>query len=175
MAPATAPQAPRKPRRDGWTAERRRQFLDGLAAGLDVKRACARVGMSRQKAYTLRGRDADFARAWDEARRAARAGADEAFLALLPERLRVAMSELPGAGESRPLEMNSRTVSGLSGSCHLKGDRVLPLDRVPSVPSMSPSPRAGVPDWPQPMLVTLNSVQGPSLHTYGRSGRRDEC
>ena len=36
------PQLPRTPRRDGWTLARRERFLEHLAAGLDVKRACAR-------------------------------------------------------------------------------------------------------------------------------------
>ena len=42
MTPATNPQTKPYPRRDGWTAERRQAFLDCLAAGLDVRRACAR-------------------------------------------------------------------------------------------------------------------------------------
>jgi hypothetical protein len=157
------PQSPRKPRRDGWTPARRAQFLGHLAAGLDVKRACALVGLSRQKAYALRGRDAAFAAAWDKARRAARAAADEAFLALLPEKLRRTMSDLSAAchlpraqvgvagsaqvaegdSEQGPADFDPRTVSVLSGTCHLRGTALLPLDPVPSVPSVSPSPRGG--------------------------------
>jgi hypothetical protein len=72
-----------------------------LAAGLDVRRACAGVGLSCQAAYTLRRRDPAFAQAWDGALRSARAAEGEAFLALLPEWLR-------------------RTVSGLSGECKLR-------------------------------------------------------
>ena len=83
-------------RRDGWTAERRQRFLELLTAGLDVRRACARVGLSRQSAYALRRREAGFARAWDEALQSARAAEDEKFLAMLPERLRRTMSELSG-------------------------------------------------------------------------------
>lgn len=86
-------------RRDGWTAERRRRFLEWLAAGHDVSRACAGVGMSREGAYKLRRRDPAFAQAWDDALRSARASADEAFLAMLPERLRRTMSELSGGCE----------------------------------------------------------------------------
>lgn len=113
------PQLPRTPRRDGWTAARRARFLEHLAAGLDVKRACALVGLSRPKAYALRGRDAAFAAAWEEARRAARAAADETFLALLPDTLRSVMAELPRARDIRPEDFSPRTVSGLSGPCHL--------------------------------------------------------
>jgi len=101
MTQAEQPQATPTPRRDGWTPRRRRQFLDDLAAGLDVRRACARAGLSRQAAYRLRRRDAEFARAWDGALRSARAAAGQAFLALLPERLRRTMSEMSGAGELR--------------------------------------------------------------------------
>ncbi|MGV3555984.1 MAG: hypothetical protein ACO1OD_12095 [Croceibacterium sp.] len=95
-----APQPTRKPRRDGWTPARLAQFLEHLADGCNVKRACALVGMSRQKAYALRTRDAAFARAWDEAQREAPARARAAFLAALPENL-------------------LRTMSTLSGECHL--------------------------------------------------------
>lgn len=187
MQPFETPQPPRAPRRDGWTPARRERFLEHLAAGLDVKRACTLVGMSRQKAYTLRGRDAAFANAWDEARCAARAGADEAFLALLPERLLGNMSELSAARELRARQTPSRTVSEVSGSSHLRPaqaaagvsaereDGVLPLDPVPSVPLVSPSPRVGTPAWARAMLVTLNSVQGPSLRRHPRSRRRDGC
>ncbi len=96
MADATEPLATRPVRRDGWTSERRRRFLELLAAGLDVRRACAGVGLSRQAAYTLRRRDPAFARAWDDAQRSARAAEDETFLAMAPERLLRTMSELSG-------------------------------------------------------------------------------
>jgi hypothetical protein len=79
-------------RRDGWTPERRERFLDCLAAGTDVRRACARVGLSREGAYRLRRRDAAFARDWQTALRTARLCADEAFLAMLPDRLRQVMA-----------------------------------------------------------------------------------
>jgi hypothetical protein len=91
-----------KIRRDGWTQERRQRFLGVLAAGIDVRRACAHVGLSRRAAYNLRRREPAFARAWDEALRSARRADEEAFLAMLPERLR-------------------RTLSGLSGECELHG------------------------------------------------------
>jgi hypothetical protein len=112
----THPRTPRIARR-GWTPKRRRQFLDLLAAGAHVRRACARVGLSREGAYRLRQRDAGFARAWNGARRSARPAADEAFIALLPEKLR-------------------RTLSELSGQCELRTAGISPLDRVPSVPSV---------------------------------------
>ena len=83
----------------------RQRFIELLAAGLDVRRACAGVGLSRQAAYTLRRRDPAFAQAWDGALRSARAADEEAFLAMLPERL-------------------LRTLSELSGECNLRGDIV---------------------------------------------------
>jgi hypothetical protein len=103
MTDASEPLINRPIRRDGWTSQRRQRFLELLAAGLDVRRACAGVGLSRQAAYTLRRRDLAFAQAWDGALRSARAAEDEAFLAMLPERLR-------------------RTVSELSGECKLRGN-----------------------------------------------------
>src|SRR3990170_8600786 len=96
MNDAIAPLTTRSIRYDGWTSERRQRFLGLLAAGLDVRRACAGVALSRQAAYTLRRRDPAFAQAWDGALRSARAAEDEAFLAMLPERLRRTMSELSG-------------------------------------------------------------------------------
>lgn len=51
-------------RRDGWSAERKLRFLDRLAACGTVRGACGAVGMSRESAYTLRRRDALFARGW---------------------------------------------------------------------------------------------------------------
>lgn len=103
MADTNEPLITRPIRRDGWTKERRRRFLELLAAGLDVRRACAGVGLSRQAAYTLRRRDPAFVQAWDGALRSARAADDEAFLAMLPERL-------------------LRTLSESSGECNFRGD-----------------------------------------------------
>lgn len=62
MQPANNPLATRTIRHDGWTPARRRQFLEALAAGLDVRRACGAVGLSRESAYALRRRDPTFAR-----------------------------------------------------------------------------------------------------------------
>ena len=88
-------------RRDGWTPQRRQRFLELLAAGSDVRRSCAAVGLTRQAAYTLRRRDPAFAGEWDAATRTARAVAHEAFVAMLPERLLRTMSELSGGCELR--------------------------------------------------------------------------
>ena len=90
-----------KTRRDGWTPERRTRFLELLAAGIDVRRACTEIGMSRRGAYKLRRRDAAFALAWDSALRAARHAARAEFLEMLPESLRRTMSELSGECELR--------------------------------------------------------------------------
>ena len=51
-------------RRDGWSPERKLRFLGRLASNGNVRSACAAVGMSREAAYTLRRRDALFARGW---------------------------------------------------------------------------------------------------------------
>ena len=56
-------------RRDGWTADRQRQFLTALAETGCVSDACKAVGVSPRSAHRLRARpDATaFVRAWDEA------------------------------------------------------------------------------------------------------------
>jgi hypothetical protein len=51
-------------RHDGWSPERQGRFLNGLAACGSVRAACGAAGMSRDAAYTLRRRDALFARGW---------------------------------------------------------------------------------------------------------------
>lgn len=58
------PPAPRAVRHDGWTPERRARFLDCLAAGGNVQRACRAAGLSPEAAYRLKRREALFARAW---------------------------------------------------------------------------------------------------------------
>lgn len=57
------------PRRDGWTAERQRIFLQALAESCRVSVAAQAAGMSLRSAYSLRNhpRAAAFARAWDQA------------------------------------------------------------------------------------------------------------
>jgi len=101
MQGATKPVTERPVRHDGWTPARRRQFIEGLAAGRDVRRACAGVGLSREAAYKLRRRDPVFAQEWQTALRTARENAAEAFLASLPENLRRTMSELSARCELR--------------------------------------------------------------------------
>jgi hypothetical protein len=80
-------------RRDGWTAARRTGFLEALTASSNVQRACLAVRMSRQSAYRLRTRDPAFAAAWDDALRAARRKATEAFLSALPDFLLKTLSD----------------------------------------------------------------------------------
>ena len=67
-SPAFTP-VPVTPRRDGWTPEKQRAFIDALAICGEVVTAAAVVGMSPKSAYTLRRRPnaESFAAAWDEA------------------------------------------------------------------------------------------------------------
>ena len=51
----------------GWTQHKKAVFLDHLAQHGNVRAACSRVGLSREAAYRLRRRDADFARGWGAA------------------------------------------------------------------------------------------------------------
>jgi hypothetical protein len=117
MDQARQPLAKPNVRHDGWTPERRRNFLQCLAAGGSVRLACGRVGLTRQAAYKLRGREPVFALAWDQALLDARRAADAAFLAALPERL-------------------LRTMSALSGECRLGGRPFDAPDRVRVVSSV---------------------------------------
>ena len=56
-------------RLDGWTPEKQRAFVDELAECGIVREAAARVGMSEQSAFNLRGRpgSASFNLAWEAA------------------------------------------------------------------------------------------------------------
>jgi hypothetical protein len=67
---------PGRARKDGWTEERQRRFVDLLAAGAGPSEAAAAVGMTKQSAFALRRRAGaeGFAAAWDFAR-ARRSGA----------------------------------------------------------------------------------------------------
>ena len=60
----------RRPRRDGWTEEKQRRFIETLADTGIVGLAAKDVGMTRESAYKLRrsAHAAAFARAWDAAR-----------------------------------------------------------------------------------------------------------
>ena len=66
-------------RRDGWSPERKARFLARLAACGNVRAACCAAGMSRDAAYTLRRRDALFARGWAAALVLARESSVEAL------------------------------------------------------------------------------------------------
>ena len=65
-------------RRDGWTPEKQREFIEQLARIGVVAAAARAVGMSPKSSYTLlkrAGAESSFARAWDEARRQGRSRA----------------------------------------------------------------------------------------------------
>lgn len=59
----------RRPRRDGWTAARRRLFLDELAATCNVQAAIRAAGMKpgSMSVYALRKRSAAFRAEWARA------------------------------------------------------------------------------------------------------------
>lgn len=54
-------------RHDGWTAERRAQFLDMLRQTASVTKSAKSVRKAVSGAYALRQRDPDFAADWDAA------------------------------------------------------------------------------------------------------------
>ncbi|WBX85706.1 hypothetical protein [Sphingosinicella microcystinivorans] len=62
------PQPRRRARRhDGWTPKRRKTFLETLGETANVRAAALKAGKSACGVYALRRRDAEFARAWDDA------------------------------------------------------------------------------------------------------------
>lgn len=72
----------RKPRKDGWTPQRQRDFIAALAGTGSLEFACMEVGMSKSSAHRLRrspGAD-QFSAAWDVAlEHAAKVLLDTAF------------------------------------------------------------------------------------------------
>ena len=54
-------------RKDGWTAERRRTFMETLAATCNVSEAARVAGMNLSSAYYHKRRDPAFAREWAQA------------------------------------------------------------------------------------------------------------
>jgi hypothetical protein len=54
----------RKQRSGGWTAGKKKRFIETLAATCNVRRACARVAMSDRGAYAERVKDAAFREDW---------------------------------------------------------------------------------------------------------------
>lgn len=74
------PTPARTPRHDGWTPDRQRQFLERIANGATVERACGAVGLAVSSAYAFRQRAAGqgFALGWKAATLLSRdRGADE--------------------------------------------------------------------------------------------------
>lgn len=61
------PRSHSRPRRNGWTHDRRKVFLDVLRVWGNVAHAAHVAGMSREGAYRLRRRCPVFARHWDAA------------------------------------------------------------------------------------------------------------
>lgn len=90
--PRSAAQPPVRPRpspaaaharRDGWSPQRQRIFLEAIAEGSTVGEACAHVGLSPASAYALRRRAAgtSFRLGWDAANLLARDKVADTLLA----------------------------------------------------------------------------------------------
>lgn len=108
------PHTTRRARRDGWTTARRQAFLDLLRDGLDVRRAAARVGMSRRSAYHLRTRDAEFADAWDDALRRAQEEKGPRLIAELVAQAPWARAAFPDAIPEGVAFFSLDTVTGVT-------------------------------------------------------------
>ncbi|KQN35708.1 hypothetical protein ASG37_15440 [Sphingomonas sp. Leaf407] len=102
----------RKPRSDGWTEARQREFIEALADGGSVDQAARSVGMSRVSAYGLRRAEGGepFAHAWDAAIAQA--------VAMLVD---VAFERAVNGSEEVVFDRNGRRV----GLRHRHGDRML--------------------------------------------------
>lgn len=57
----------RRAKARAWTATDKKDFLEELAVGMNVRRAAAKVGRSEAGAYQIRNRDAAFRQGWAEA------------------------------------------------------------------------------------------------------------
>lgn len=84
----------RKQRRGGWTARKKGLFLEALAVTCNVRRACAKVGLSDRGAYAERAKDAAFREEWRTTLESAR----EVLTTMLIERS-ARGSRPPGEGE----------------------------------------------------------------------------
>ena len=92
----------------GWTKTRRREFLEQLAATMNVRGSARAVGVSEQSAYRLRARDEEFRAGWREA-------IAEAYERLELEMLRSAIGEAAGddvAAEAGPRRAAAGRASG---------------------------------------------------------------
>lgn len=102
--------------RRGWTAVKRRAFLDHLAEHCNVNAACRAVGMDPSGAYALRRRDPDFAAQWREALEIAYERLETALLRYSIERLNGGETDVggvpssdaaPSAGEARTADLQT--------------------------------------------------------------------
>lgn len=89
----------------GWTKTRRRDFLEQLAATMNVRGSARAVGVSEQSAYRLRARDEAFRAGWREA-------IAEAYERLELEMLRSAIGE---AANDEAGAAPRRTAAGRAG------------------------------------------------------------
>ena len=104
-----AVQTGRKPRRNGWTMERRAAFIRVLGETCNVRAAVRAAGMSVSSAYYLAYRDAAFRSAWRDAIGMAYHRLETEMLerALIgEEKMRGALAE--AATETAALELLSR-------------------------------------------------------------------
>ncbi len=87
------------PRHDGWTPKRRKIFLETLAETANVRAAAMKAGKGACGVYALRRRDAEFARAWDDAL----SGAMDELVALAFDRVRNGVQRTVVRGSGTPV------------------------------------------------------------------------
>jgi hypothetical protein len=152
----------RRPRRDGWTEEKQRRFIEVLADTGQVRLAAKAVGLSREGAYQLRrsAHGAAFARAWDAAR--AHAGAlleDIAFERAIEGREENVYDEC-GSVIATKFVPDNRLLTFLLR--HLKPERYAgpaPAGAEPAADSVDICLRAMEPQLPAPAEEVLGAEQ----------------
>lgn len=90
----------RAARADGWTAAKRRVFLDHLATTCNARLSAQAAGMGEHSAYALRRRDAEFSAQWEAA---IQLGYSAVEAALLARALRKDNAVLPEREDGDPL------------------------------------------------------------------------
>ncbi|MEZ0497146.1 hypothetical protein [Sphingomonas sp. IW22] len=91
----------------GWTAARRKRFLDVLASASNVRLAAREVGVNPASAYALKRRDPAFAALWQEA---IEQGYDRLEQALI-EKARGQINEFPIEGGAVIVTGNGTDIS----------------------------------------------------------------
>lgn len=107
----------RKPRKDGWTKQRREIFLETLASTCNVTAAANAAEKTAKTARDLRRRDPGFAQAWDEA------------IAMAYDQLELVMLERATHGTEKPIVRGDTEIGTMRHYSDAVGIRLLQAHR----------------------------------------------